>query len=91
MGDMATSEMIRADLLKAVDAALAGDWDAAHKLAQRHEGSPVADWLHAVLHKIEGDASNARYWYARTHLDYERFPDPKVELRAILHELHHEP
>lgn len=87
---MATSEALRTELLKAVDAALAGDWDGAHAIVQRHETSPVANWLHAVLHKIEGDASNARYWYAKTHMDYERFPDPKVELRAILHELHHE-
>lgn len=84
---MATSEDIRAELLTAVDAALKGDWDAAHKIAQRHETSAVANWLHAVLHKIEGDASNARYWYARTDMDFERFPDPKVELRAIFHEL----
>lgn len=87
---MATSEDIRAELLKAVDAALTGDWDAAHGIVQRYETSAVANWLHAVLHKIEGDEGNARYWYARTHMDYERFPDVKVELRAILHELHHE-
>lgn len=87
---MATSEAIRSELLKALDHALAGRWQDAHKIAQRHEASPVACWLHAVLHKIEGDASNARYWYAKTHMDYERFPDPKVELRAIHHELVHE-
>jgi len=87
---MATSEAIRKELIMALDDALAGRWDAAHAIVQRHEDSPVACWLHAVLHKIEGDASNARYWYARTHMDYERFPDPKVELRAIHHELTHE-
>lgn len=84
---MATSEEIRKELMTALDHALAGRWDEAHQIAQRHEQSPVANWLHAVLHKIEGDAGNARYWYARTHMDYERFPDPKVELRAIHHEL----
>ena len=87
---MATSEELRRELLKAVDAALKNDWTVAHEIVQRYETSPVACWLHAVLHKIEGDASNARYWYAKTHMDFERFPDPKVELRAILHELHHE-
>lgn len=84
---MATSEEIRKELMTALDHALAGRWDEAHQIAQRYEQSPVANWLHAVLHKIEGDAGNARYWYARTHMDYERFPDPKVELRAIHHEL----
>ena len=84
---MATSDMIRAELLKALDMALSEDWEGAHNIVQRYETSAVACWLHAVLHKIEGDAGNARYWYARTHMDYERFPDPKVELRAIHHEL----
>ncbi|MGD9668176.1 MAG: hypothetical protein AB7U75_03865 [Hyphomicrobiaceae bacterium] len=84
---MATSEDIRKELMTALDHALAGRWDAAHAIVQLHEDSPVACWLHAVLHKIAGDSGNARYWYARTHMDYERFRDPKVELRAIHHEL----
>ena len=87
---MATSEDVRAELMKALDAALAGDWNAAHDIVQRYDTIPAANWLHAVLHKIEGDAGNARYWYAKTHMDYERFADPKVELRAIHHELVHE-
>jgi len=53
------------DLLQGVELALAGSWDAAHEVAQRYEGDATADWLHAVLHKIEGDAGNARYWYRR--------------------------
>lgn len=84
---MATSETIRKELMTALDYALAGRWSEAHQIVQCYEDSPVACWLHAVLHKIEGDANNARYWYARTHMDYERFPDAKVELRAIHHEL----
>ena len=55
------------ELAHAVACALAQDWAAAHDIAQRHEGDAVADWLHAVLHKIEGDDGNARYWYRRTH------------------------
>ena len=42
----------------------AGDWDAAHKLVQ-DDPSPEAAWVHAHLHRAEGDLSNARYWYAR--------------------------
>jgi hypothetical protein len=52
-------------LLAAVDRALAGDWPSAHVVAQEHEGDPVADWLHAVVHRMEGDLPNARYWYRR--------------------------
>jgi hypothetical protein len=44
------------DLRRSVELAIAGDWDEAHEIAQRHEGDATADWLHAVLHKIEGDA-----------------------------------
>ncbi|MFM1816915.1 MAG: hypothetical protein RLZ98_3610 [Pseudomonadota bacterium] len=75
------------DLINAVGHALSGNWDTAHDIAQRYEGDPTADWLHATLHKMEGDTTNARNWYARTAMNYERFPDPRVELRAIFHEL----
>jgi hypothetical protein len=71
------------DLIRAVEAALAGDWEAAHALTQRHEGDANADWLHAVLHKIEGDTDNSRYWYRRTAHTFEEFADPKAELAAI--------
>jgi hypothetical protein len=39
-----------------------GDWDKAHKLAQDDEGADAA-WVHAYLHRVEGDLPNARYWY----------------------------
>ena len=41
-----------------------GDWEAAHEAAQADEGG-IADWVHAYLHRKEGDASNAAYWYRR--------------------------
>jgi len=76
---------VRPQLTRAVELALAGHWDAAHKLVQVHEGDAAADWIHAVLHKIEGDEGNARYWYRRTSGQaYEAFADPQAELRAIL-------
>jgi hypothetical protein len=71
------------DLIRAVDLALSGQWEDAHKVAQRHEGDATADWLHAVLHKIEGDADNSRYWYRRVAHEYEDYEDPKAELAAI--------
>lgn len=40
-----------------------GDWKAAHECAQADEGDPSCDWVHAYLHRKEGDASNAGYWY----------------------------
>ena len=41
-----------------------GDWDAAHRVAQDLETADGA-WVHAYLHRKEGDASNAAYWYRR--------------------------
>ncbi len=42
-----------------------GDWDAAHKVCQTREGEPQCDWVHAYLHRKEGDHTNAGYWYRR--------------------------
>jgi len=39
-----------------------GDWDRAHTIAQDVEGADAA-WVHAYLHRREGDESNAAYWY----------------------------
>jgi hypothetical protein len=41
-----------------------GDWNAAHEVAQ-DVPDPDGAWLHAYLHRKEGDASNAAYWYKR--------------------------
>ena len=41
-----------------------GDWTKAHESAQQDEG-PEGAWVHAYLHRKEGDASNAAYWYRR--------------------------
>ena len=41
-----------------------GDWDAAHKIVM-NEDSRDAAWVHAYLHRVEGDLSNAGYWYRR--------------------------
>tara|TARA_R110002050_G_scaffold210966_1_gene347089 strand:+ start:234 stop:524 length:291 start_codon:yes stop_codon:yes gene_type:complete len=41
-----------------------GDWETAHELAQK-AGDPAGDWVHAYLHRKEGDTGNAGYWYAR--------------------------
>ena len=54
-----------------------GDWDRAHQIAQEMAG-PEGAWIHAYLHRREGDQSNAAYWYeqaskpiARSSLDEE--------------------
>ena len=76
---MATHEE---QMQQAVEAALAGEWDRSHRIVQEY-GDRTACWIHAVLHKIEGDEFNSRYWYARCDTEYEDFPDAMQELRAI--------
>ena len=73
----------RAELARACDLAVAGDWAGAHAIAQADEDDLAACWIHAVLHKIEGDAPNSRYWYGQAGQFYESFADPQAELRAI--------
>jgi hypothetical protein len=51
-------------LLKAMWLAARGDWDGAHSIAQDVE-DPSGAWVHAHLHRQEGDAGNAAYWYRR--------------------------
>ena len=73
-------------ILQAIDLALTGQWDAAHQIVQQYEDTTSA-WIHAVLHKIEGDQDNSQYWYRRAG-KMEHFPDePKTELAEIRREV----
>ncbi|MBC7756887.1 MAG: hypothetical protein H7Z20_09680 [Bdellovibrio sp.] len=74
-------------LLKACELALAGHWEGAHNIAQDYSDD-TANWIHAVLHKIEGDSSNSRYWYAKTKgKKYEDFSEANTELIVIQNSL----
>jgi hypothetical protein len=58
-----------------------GDWRRAHELVQDETGTHAA-WIHAHVHRIEGDEANAAYWYERARKPYCREPLDS-ELRAI--------
>jgi hypothetical protein len=74
-------------LKEATQLALDGEWDASHKIVQEFSDH-YANWIHAVLHKIEGDEWNSKYWYQRTNGEqYENYPDPKDELLIIKNQL----
>ncbi len=51
-------------LLNAVELACANKWEEAHNIVQKFDTAPAA-WIHAVLHRLEGDLVNAQYWYQR--------------------------
>jgi hypothetical protein len=74
---------LRGSLLGAVHLALGGDWQGAHLVAQEHEEEPLANWLHAVVHRMEGDVGNARYWYRRCGRALREEVTPQAELREL--------
>jgi hypothetical protein len=53
-----------AGVLRALWHDMKGDWEEAHRIAQDVEDESGA-WVHAYLHRKEGDLSNAAYWYRR--------------------------
>lgn len=73
----------RTQLAEAVDRALSGDWNAAHEIVQQDEQDEFACWIHAVLHRQEGDLPNAQYWYARCRRRLRKAVSPQDELREI--------
>jgi hypothetical protein len=50
-------------LAQAVALMEGGDWRSAHAIVQKDEESPLACWAHGIVHLMEGDLPNARYWY----------------------------
>jgi len=55
--------MIKKDLRQAVALLAAGDWQGAHAIVQEDEESRLSCWAHGIVHLMEGDVANARYWY----------------------------
>ncbi|MEO1993423.1 MAG: hypothetical protein ABGW78_15915 [Pirellulales bacterium] len=74
-------------LNEAIDLVLAGDWERGHDIVQQDESDAVACWIHAVIHKIEGDFGNAGYWYRKSGrlADMEReTSDELLEIKQFL-------
>ena len=74
---------MQVELIRAIDLALEKQWDAAHDIVQQYESDSTASWIHAVLHKIEGDRSNSHYWYRRAGKMEFSEVEPMAELRII--------
>lgn len=62
-----------------------GDWARAHEIAQDVDGADGA-WVHAYLHRKEGDVSNAGYWYRQAGRRVAT-GDLRVEWEAMVREL----
>ena len=71
--------------LRALWWAARDDWTQAHEIAQEHDDKPCA-WVHAYLHRVEGDDGNAGYWYRRAGRPAAKGPLP-AEWEAIVQAL----
>lgn len=70
------------EIIKALKHTQAGQWNEAHEIAQSKEGHPDYDRVHALLHRIEGDEWNAKYWYRRCNIDF-----PKISIEEEIEQL----
>lgn len=69
-------------IILSLDYIKSNNWEAAHNIAQSKEGHPDYDRIHALLHRIEGDEWNAKYWYNRC-----KIPFPKISIEEEIEEL----
>lgn len=58
-----------------------GDWRGAHEIVQADEDSATACWAHGIVHLMEGDAANARYWYRKAGRPFNQ--DVPAEIAAL--------
>lgn len=67
---------------KVIELVQEGSWAAAHELVQQ-SSDKLSCLIHAYLHRVEGDASNAAYWYGRAGV---KIPDdsPQIELERLI-------
>ena len=70
-----------APLAKAVALLADGRWQQAHKIVQEEE-STLGAWLHGIVHTLEGDLDNARYWYKRAKREFPGVRGVKKEIAA---------
>ena len=73
----------RGELKRALEHLQAGEWQAAHEIVQQDEDSPLACWAHGIVHIMEGDLPNARYWYGQAKRAFPQVPAAGAEVRAL--------
>ena len=74
--------MERAPIGKAVRHLEAGEWKAAHEIVQK-DSSLVGCWAHGIVHLVEGDLDNAKYWYRRAHRPLPHSNTANAEIAAL--------
>jgi hypothetical protein len=69
-------------IAKAVRHLEAGQWEAAHLLVQK-DGTELGCWAHGIVHLMEGDLENAKYWYRRAHRPLPHGNTVAAEIAAL--------
>src|SRR5688500_9707996 len=72
-----------AELSAALELLDKGNWQAAHEIVQKDEESPLACWAHGIVHLMEGDVANARYWYGAAGRAFPAHPSVASEIREL--------
>jgi len=75
------------DLRRAVVHLENGEWQAAHEIVQEDEDSRLFCWAHGIVHLMEGDLPNARYWYRKAGRTFGEAPLAAEEINALKQEL----
>jgi TPR repeat protein len=73
--------MSKATLAKALEHLAVGEWQRAHEIVQADK-SALAAWMHGIVHTIEGDLDNARYWYRKADREFPGAGAVKQEIAA---------
>ena len=73
----------RAQLVKALGHLERGEWQEAHEIVQKDEDSALACWAHGIVHLMEGDVANARYWYGQAKRAFPSAPSVEAEREAL--------
>jgi hypothetical protein len=60
-----------------------GDWQAAHEIVQKDEESALSCWAHGIVHVMEGDLPNARYWYGQAQRAFPKAYSIPAEIAAL--------
>ena len=66
-----------------------GEWQKAHAIVQ-NDNTEMGCWAHGIVHMLEGDIGNARYWYRRAGRPFPRERDPSAEIDALVAQMKHQ-
>ena len=84
--DCGSADALSSDHFKALWYQQNGKWNLAHRIVQNMDDE-YAEWIHALLHREEGDVGNAKYWYSRCGRPFPGAIPYENEVSAILAEL----